>query len=79
MADTPISLTIPCAQTADPTLGSECSLTTTADTLAPGTIVEDARSVWALGDIRVFDGGPDGSASTLSGDTLFAVPGLFAP
>jgi hypothetical protein len=79
MMDTAISLTIPCAQSADPALGSVCSLTTTADTLAPGTVVEDARAVWALGDVRVFDGGSDGIAADGGNDTLFAVPGLFAP
>ncbi len=79
MTSNAISLTIPCAQTADPARGSECSLTTTADTLAPGTIVEDARAVWELGDVRVFDGGTDGVANPDGNDTLFAVPGVFAP
>jgi hypothetical protein len=79
MTDTSISLTIPCAQSAEPDRGSVCSLATTADTLVPGTIVEGARAVWQLGDVHVYDGGADGDASTPEGDTLFAVPGVFTP
>ena len=37
------------------------------------------RAIWELGEIDVFDGGPDGQAATTSGNTLFAQQGLFVP
>jgi hypothetical protein len=46
----------PCAATADPTVGSTCSLTTTWDTVIPGAVIEGKRSVWEYGQIYVQDG-----------------------
>jgi Tol biopolymer transport system component len=77
--DIPYSYTIPCASTTDTTIGASCDLTTTADTLVPGTIGEGKRAVWELGQLRVFDGGSDGLASTAAGNTLFEVQGIFVP
>ena len=48
-----------CAETADPAIGGYCSLVTTADALAPGTVVEGKRTVWALDAVQVYhDGNP---------------------
>jgi hypothetical protein len=44
----------------------------------PGAVIETQRSIWELGDMQVFDGGPDGIAST-SPNTLFARQGVFVP
>ena len=77
--DFPFSVTVPCSVTADPTIGSTCSLTTTADTVLPGAVPEAARSIWALDGVDVYDGGPDGLASTTGGNTLFETQGVFAP
>ena len=41
--------------------GSTCQVTTTADTLAPGTVREFQRAVVAIKSIRGLDMGPDGS------------------
>jgi hypothetical protein len=41
-------------------------------------IREAKRSIWQLGQVKVFDGGADGSVSTAD-NTLFEVQGLFAP
>jgi hypothetical protein len=79
MIDTSLALTVPCAPTADPTVGSDCVLSTTADALAPGTITTGARTVWALGQMRVLDGGADQDADTAGDNSLFAVQGLFVP
>jgi glucose/arabinose dehydrogenase len=68
----------PCAATASATVGSTCSLTTTADAVAPGTVLEGRRSVWGLGVMRILDGGSDGNAST-NPNTTFARQGLFVP
>jgi len=70
--------TIPCTATPSTTIGSTCSVTTTADAVTPGVIKEGMRSVWQLGQVQVFDGGPDGVASTTP-NTLFAVQGIFVP
>jgi hypothetical protein len=42
-------------------------------------VKEDARAVWELGKIELFDGGSDGVISTASGNTLFATQGVFTP
>jgi hypothetical protein len=76
--DLAYSFVVPCSATADATIGSECALTTTADTLVPGAIKEGKRAVWELGQLQVFDGGSDGLAST-AGNTLFEVQGVFVP
>ena len=70
---------IPCAATSDPAAGSDCTLQTTLDTLVPNTILESRRSVWQIGQVKVFDGGADGDGSTTADNTLFATQGLFVP
>jgi hypothetical protein len=77
--DTPLSATISCAPTTSDTVGSDCNLSTTVDALFPGAVKEGRRAVWQLGQVRVNDGGPDGLASTASGNTLFLDQGVFIP
>jgi hypothetical protein len=70
---------VPCTATAANTaIGSSCTLNTTVDALVPGTIKEGRRAMWALGQVRVNDGGPDGVVSTTP-NTLFLVQGVFVP
>jgi Tol biopolymer transport system component len=71
--------TVPCVATTDTTIGSTCAVTTTADTLVPGTIREGKRAIWELGSLQVFDGGADGLASTTADNTLFESQGIFVP
>jgi hypothetical protein len=71
-------VTVPCAGTADTTVGATCAVTTTADSVLPGTVNEGKRAVWQLGQLEVFDGGADGLAST-DDNTLFARQGVFVP
>ena len=47
---------VPCAATADPNTGSNCSLFTTADTLLPGSVLETRRAIWETDRIEVRDG-----------------------
>jgi DNA-binding beta-propeller fold protein YncE len=68
-----------CGATADPAIGSTCATTATLDALVPGTVPEGKRSNWQLGPISLSDGGPDGDAGTLQGNTPFAVQGVFVP
>ena len=44
-----------------------------------GNVKEGARSVWQFEQLRIYDGGPDGIASTEDGNQLFQVQGLFVP
>jgi hypothetical protein len=53
-------------------------VSTTFNAVAPGAIVAGVRSIWELGDVKVFDGGPDGLASTAP-NTLFERQGVFVP
>ena len=77
MEDTTIPVTMTCAQTAN-TIGSTCSAATSANALLPGSVHTGSRAIWELNQVQVFDGGPDGLAST-SGNGLFAVPGVLVP
>ena len=76
--DVPFEFTVPCVTTADTSIGSTCSLTTSGDALSPGIAAEGAREVWQLSQVQVADGGADGVAST-EPNTIFAVQGLFVP
>jgi hypothetical protein len=78
VSDLAFPVTVPCAGTADTTVGATCAVTTTADSVVPGTVSEGKRAIWQLGQIKVFDGGPDGLAST-DDNTLFARQGIFVP
>jgi hypothetical protein len=77
--DFPFSFAVPCAATTDTTVGSTCSVVTTADTLMPGAISAGVRTIWALGQIGVYDAGSDDVASTTADNTLFMVEGVFVP
>jgi hypothetical protein len=74
-----LSFAVPCTvTTATTTIGSSCTLNTTADALAAGTVKESMRAIWELGKVNVFDGGSDGVAST-DPNTLFLTQGYFVP
>jgi hypothetical protein len=79
VSDASFFATVPCSPTTDTTLGSACTLSTTADTLLPATVRGGARAIWALGQIRLQDGGVDGDADTPADNEQFAVQGVFAP
>jgi hypothetical protein len=74
-----LTLTVPCTATTDATIGSHCSLTTTADSVIPGAVPESTRSLWELRRILVYDGGPDGLVSSQGDNTLFLNEGIFIP
>jgi dipeptidyl aminopeptidase/acylaminoacyl peptidase len=69
VSDIPYGFTIPCAETADPAIGGACLLSTSADALAPGSVKEGKRSIWALGQVEVYD----------ANDALFMKQGIFVP
>jgi len=70
---------VPCSPTVASSVGSDCSLSTTVDTLVPGAIKETRRTIWQVGQVRVFDGGADGDGSTTGDNTVLATQGIFIP
>jgi hypothetical protein len=78
VSDLTFPVTVPCAATAED-VGGKCAVSTTADTVVPGAVPESARTIWQLGRVGVYDGGADGVASTVDGDSIFVTQGLFVP
>jgi hypothetical protein len=78
VVDLEIPLAVPCTPTTDPDMGSDCSLTTSADTLAPGAVPEGRRGVWELVELLIRDGGADSDADT-EPNAPFMRPGIFVP
>jgi hypothetical protein len=77
--DVSIPIAVPCAASASTTIGSDCNLATTMDTVIPGWVPESKRSVWELGPVQVFDSGADGNPFSLADNTLFETQGVFVP
>jgi hypothetical protein len=75
----PFRFAVPCASTASIAEGGSCALSSSFNAILPGSVVDGKRAVWELGDLQVFDGGPDGQAATAAGDALFERQGLFIP
>jgi hypothetical protein len=78
VGDTSFGVTVPCTVSGSTTIGSTCSIDTTADAVMPGVVKEIRRANWQMGQVQVFDGGADGVVST-NPNTLFAVQGVFVP
>ena len=69
VSDIPYGFTIPCAETADTSIGGACLLSTSAEALAPGAVKEGRRSIWGLGQVAVYD----------ANDDPFMKQGIFVP
>jgi hypothetical protein len=67
--DIALTFAVPCTATPDTTVGATCEIATTADVVAPGSVKEERRSVWAFDaiEVREADGAP------------FLRQGLFVP
>jgi hypothetical protein len=79
VVETPFPAETTCASTTSTGVGATCTLSTTADAIAPGSVPERERSIWALDQVQVYDGGPDGDVATPSGDQVFLRQGIFVP
>jgi len=78
----PLRFLVPCAETADPTVGSTCSVDTTVNALFgsnPGGVRERRRAIWQFDQIAVWDGGEDGFIESRDDNTVLAVQGVFVP
>jgi hypothetical protein len=76
--DMPYKFAVPCTATSDTGRGATCAIGTTADSLVPGTVVENRRQFWQLGKVQLLDGGADGLARTAD-NVLFETQGVFVP
>jgi predicted esterase len=76
--DTTFPMTASCVATSSTSIGGTCALTSSFNAVVPGAVVQGKRAIWQLGVVDVFDGGPDGLAST-GPNTLFARQGVFVP
>ena len=74
-----LSVTVPCATTADTTVGATCDLVTDVNTLLPGALADGRRAMFETGQVEVYDGGPDSDADTQAGNTVFMRQGVFVP
>jgi hypothetical protein len=75
----PFRFTVPCVVTGSATTGGLCTLSSTFNAIAPGSVAGGKRAVWELGDVDVFDAGPDGQVATTGDNTLFERQGFFIP
>jgi hypothetical protein len=78
VTDIPLPMTAPCVGTGSTSVGSTCSITTTADTLIPGAVQELQRTVWEVAQVRVTDGGEDGDVDSAD-NSPFLTQGIFVP
>jgi hypothetical protein len=62
--------TVPCAATADTSIGSTCAASTSANAVMPGSVQTGSRAIWQMGPVQVFDGEASGTAGA-SDATLF--------
>jgi hypothetical protein len=77
-SDTRFPFTVPCAATSDATVGSTCSVSTSANAVVPNSVVAGQRAIWQLGAVQVYDGGASGVAGAPDA-TLFMDQGIFVP
>ncbi len=70
---------VPCTSSPSSSIGSTCALTTSFNTLIPGSVVGGARSIWEHSQISVDDGGPDGDGDTTGDNQPFLRQGVFVP
>jgi hypothetical protein len=78
VVDVKFPVNVPCVSTADTSIGAVCDSSFAPQPLIPPQDYSGRRTLIELGQVEVFDGGPDGSVAT-NDNTLFEVQGLFVP
>ena len=79
VVDIPFPVAASCANTADPSIGASCAISTTTQPMIPDPCnCEGKRMVVEVTQFRVWDGGADGQ-NWSSPSTLFLSEGLFIP
>jgi hypothetical protein len=79
MKDFPVEWDVPCMPSAEELDKSLCDMATTLDAVIPGAAAERTRAIWALDQVKVYDGGPDEDGATTGDNSLFATQGVFVP
>jgi hypothetical protein len=87
--DTELSAPVDCVATPSPSVGSDCTISTTVDTLVPGFAREGERTIISAFSLKLEDRGPDGQIGAgplgcppTCGDgdeRVFLRQGVFAP
>jgi hypothetical protein len=78
VVDIPFPVNGTCANTTATTIGGTCTVSTTANTVVPGSVKDTQRGVIEIQQLQISDGGADGLVSTAD-NTLFGVQGIFIP
>ena len=78
VVDIPFPVNVPCVATSSTSIGSTCSVNTTANGVVPGAVKDTKRANIEVGQIQTIDGGSDGVVATTP-NTLFGVQGIFIP
>jgi Tol biopolymer transport system component len=78
VSDVDFAVAMQCVETPDPSLGSTCSISTSADGSMPGVIKESRRMVLQLMRVRLNDSGPNGVRGD-GDDKNFAQQGFYVP
>jgi hypothetical protein len=78
--DIPFPINLDCANTVDTTAGGVCTVSTNMPLACPdcGGVQEGQRTLVEIGQMQVFDGGPDGQVATAD-NTVFLRQGIFIP
>jgi Tol biopolymer transport system component len=76
--DLDFPVAVDCSSTADPSAGSTCALTTSADAAQPGAIVEARQTVAQAFRMRLNDSGVNGVRGD-SDDRIFSTQGIYVP
>jgi dipeptidyl aminopeptidase/acylaminoacyl peptidase len=78
LVDLDFPIAVDCASTAEASIGSLCTVATSADALVPNLVKERKDTSWQLFRLRLNDSGANGVRGDAD-DTLFEQQGLFVP
>ncbi len=81
VTDIPLPVDVQCANTSNGSLGGLCTVSTSANAVAPGFVPQGSaplRAVVQLSQVQVLDGGASGTGGA-SDATLFADQGVYVP
>jgi hypothetical protein len=76
--DTDFPTPVSCAATADPSVGSTCSVSTSADQVVPGVVLENKKAVVQAFRIRIKDAGNNGAPGDTDDRDAF-MQGIYIP
>ena len=78
VTDIPFPVNAGCVATASNTIGGTCSISTGANAVVPGSVLDGKRAVVEIAQLQINDGGASGTAGAADAE-LFEVQGIFIP